>query len=75
MLKLSDNIICTKFVVDTRVKNSYTHVIYSQIVPHEEEKTIFHGSKSNHRHHVSAIFQVTFEQVLLPIVQNFIFGA
>lgn len=45
MRKVSDYDICTKFMKNSGVKNSYQHVVHSHIGPEQNEEAIFHNPK------------------------------
>ena len=75
MLELPEHVISPKLMVESRVVDPHTHAIHTQVVPNQEEPTILHCPETNHRHHVTTVFQVTLEQVQLPIVQNLVIWA
>lgn len=67
------NEISAKFVEDTRVKDSYSDSIDSEVVSEKNIIAVVHNSKSDFAHGIATVFEIALEQIDLREVEDWVF--
>ena len=62
-LELTVNEVLSEFVENTRVNNSHTHAIHSQVVSQQNVEAIVHHSESHSAQCIATVLQICFEEI------------